>query len=472
MSTTIKSGSSSNLANVNTDNELTIAPTKTKTNAGFVITLYENDAGLATGTKDYRSPEVSKDSRLRVGIDTPLDQDTFNYTAQHTGKHTNTVTTMAISYASNFLNLNSGAITTTTTGAILQTKQIFLLPSEGGLIIEEFIQLSAINATNTECFWGRFLPGGATVIPTDGVYFRYTSAGIKGVINNNGNETETGFLSFTPSINTTFKSRLVLHNRYAEFWINDILLGTIEGAAGNPSLTASLSLPKAIQIRTTGTASAGTILRCGGYAVWAIDGNIGLNHRDMKALMGNAYQGQQGGTMGSLANYANSANPTAAVPTNTTAALGTGLGGQFWETDTLAVTTDGIICSFQNPATTVAIQGKNLLVKGVWVDSYVQTALTGGGYNAQWSIAFGHTAVSLATAEAAATKAPRRIPLGSNSVASGATALTQLPRIYIQLNNPIVVYPGEFFAVVKKKVGTAPSAGVIAHTIFVDHVFI
>jgi hypothetical protein len=98
----------------------------------------------------------------------------------------------------------------------------------------------------------------------------------------------------------------------------------------------------------------------------------------------------------------------------------------------------------------------------------VQTALTGGGYVAQWSLAFGHTAVSLATAEAANAKAPRRIALGVQSVASGAVALTVLSEVLVNLNEaPVYVNPGEFVQLVKKKVGTAPSAGVIAHTVTV-----
>lgn len=170
--------------------------------------------------------------------------------------------------------------------------------------------------------------------------------------------------------------------------------------------------------------------------------------------------------MGSLANYANNTNPTAAVPTNTTAALGSGLGGQFWETDTLALTTDGIIQSYQVPLGTASVPGKRLRILSLVINSYVQTALTGGGYIAQYSLCFGHTAVSLATAEAATTKAPRRIPLGIQSVSSGAAALTTLNSIEINFNDaPVYVNPGEFIAIAKKKVGTAPTAGVIAHMI-------
>ena len=182
-----------------------------------------------------------------------------------------------------------------------------------------------------------------------------------------------------------------------------------------------------------------------------------------------SHQGLSGGTMGSLANYANSANPTAAVPTNTTAALGSGLGGQFWETDTLAVTTDGVISSYQVPAATVNAQGRRLVLYGVKIVSSVQTVLTGGGYVANWSLAFGHTAVSLATTEAAATKAPRRVALGKQTVAAAAAALTLLATVEQRFATPIYVNPGEFIQTVKKKVGTAPSAGVIDHQVTFDY---
>ena len=42
---------------------------------------------------------------------------------------------------------------------------------------------------------------------------------------------------------------------------------------------------------------------------------------------------------------------------------------------------------------------------------------------------------------------------------------------HVQFQAPIAVQPGEFFQLVKKKVGTAPSAGVVVHLITVDAVF-
>ena len=117
----------------------------------------------------------------------------------------------------------------------------------------------------------------------------------------------------------------------------------------------------------------------------------------------------QGGTMGGLTAYTNSTNPTAAVPSNTALTCQltkwsrwSGMGNIYirscskyrWYSD------DG----YQVPAGTVNVPGKRLKITGVKMTSFVQTAMTGGPLVNTFALAFGHTAVSLATAEAAATK--------------------------------------------------------------------
>jgi hypothetical protein len=83
----------------------------------------------------------------------------------------------------------------------------------------------------------------------------------------------------------------------------------------------------------------------------------------------------------------------------------------------------------------------------------------------QFSLAFGHTAVSLATAEAATAKAPRRIALGVATWPIGAAigAQPQGGRISVDLGDaPIFVNPGEFVQLVGKFLaGTATASQVI-----------
>ena len=86
----------------------------------------------------------------------------------------------------------------------------------------------------------------------------------------------------------------------------------------------------------------------------------------------------------------------------------------------------------------------------------------------QFSLAFGHTNVSLATAEGIASKAPRRIALGFATWAVNAAigAQPQFGPIALDTgDDPIFVNPGENLALVGKFInGTATASQVINFT--------
>jgi hypothetical protein len=178
--------------------------------------------------------------------------------------------------------------------------------------------------------------------------------------------------------------------------------------------------------------------------------------------------------MGSTALYSNSLAPTAgAVMTNTTAALGSGLGGQFSALPTLAVNTDGIISSYQVPIGTSVLPGKTLYVNGVTINSVVTTVLVGNATSTTYiySIAFGHNAVSLATTETTTSKAPRRKAIGIQTFAPAAAVGTLATPIYYEFVNPVVVQPGEFIQIVGKNIGAVTTTGVITFIIDIDGYF-
>jgi len=483
LDTNIRGSSTGNGAEVTSANYLkTITETNVIANPGNVGAnriFTELDGGYITASPILISPELDADYRTRAGMDTMLDEVMFNYTAQDTGKHQGVTTTMVPSWAAGQYIPNSTSITTTTTGTYLQTYATFPNVGANTLSGDVTMSFSAQPSANNFVEFG-FTPNitSATASPSDGVFFRLSSAGLQGVSSINGTETNTAIFTGAGGVGTwtytnskRYQFIIYMSAVDAKFWVNDgtgaVLLGSIALPTGNGRINLGAGVRWFMGQRITGGAG-GTALQAAfnGYSVRL----GGLNATSSLAQTGNrlhgSYQGLGGGTMGSLASYANSANPTAAVPTNTTAALGTGLGGQFWETGTLAVNTDGIICSYQVPLNTVNIQGRRLVVTGVYLDSYVQTAFTAGGFNAQYSLAFGHTAVSLATTEAANTKAPRRIALGSQSVAGTQAALSQLTTLSRDFSSaPIYVNPGEFIQLVVKHVGTAGTGGVIAHNV-------
>lgn len=457
------------LKNDGNGNALVNTPTDAA-KAGAIVVFTENDDGTHTGARSLRSPETDKDYRLRVGQDSLLAFETFTHAAQNTGKYRYGNTTMTITWSASGLTTNGSSITTTATGAALRTRAEFPVYTAGVTYAEQVLAFTAQPTANVIVEFGLGIsPDAAATTPTDGCFFRLTSAGLQCVVSFGGSETTVSApVSFTYANNQAIKFAVAASARSVDFWADDQRLASISTPTSVGLSNSAQTLPCFLMQRHPG--AAGAVLQAKLYSLMVTLGGLTqtLDYDDLSACLWGAYEGTTGNAMGSAASFANSANPTAAVPTNTTAALGTGLGGQFWETDTLAVTTDGVICSYQVPAGSIATPGRRLVVKGVKVESFVQTALTGGGYVAVWSLAFGHTAVSLATTEAATTKAPRRLPLGNQSVASAAAVSTVLNSVYVDLARPIVVNPGEFLAVVKKKVGTAPSAGVIAHTITFD----
>lgn len=484
----IVGGTSGLKAEVNAAGQVKIVPETDVSvnpgNVGAIRMFAEVDPGHATGTAVLVSPEIDVDGRTRVSQDLMLDEEVFNYTAQNTGKHQYHNTTMTGTWTAGQFTTNGSGITTTTTGIGFSTYATF--PTIGTCTLSGDIELafSAQPTTNSIIDFGFFLrPAVNPYAPTDGVYFRLNSSGLQGIANYNGTEVSTGPF---PAANGAGTWEYTNGKRYqflvyiggvrARFWVNDgtstKLLGTINLPDAQSRMNMAPSLPFSVRHAITGGAAGGVLQAyMGSYNVRSGGTQLVSTPSTAGSRMYGSYQGLSGGTMGTLANYANSANPTAAVPTNTTAALGTGLGGQFWETATLALNTDGIICSYQVPAATANLSGKRLVIRGLGLTSYVQTVIAGGPYVSQYSLAFGHTAVSLATAEAAAAKAPRRVPLaGLTQLVTAAQAVSTMVAqpgdSFMDFGDaPIFVNPGEFVALVTKHVGTVGTSGTVAHVV-------
>jgi len=461
----------------NTDGELLVALSPEQT-AGFAAATAEVDDGTIV-TRDMKSIEVSQDYRLRSGVDSMVFSEPFPGSAINSGVWTAPVTTMTVTVTGGNVNLNAGLSTASGAVARVASYQQFQVYGSFGTTFALALQRTQAPVTNNVSEWGAIICTG-TSAPTDGAFFRLGSDGsFKCVINNNGTESTSADLASNLAsgptwwpVDTTANFQVEFGEDFVFFWVMPqgsgkypIKIAELPRPVGFGH-TMSRSLPLCIRTYNSSATGAAQSIKCSHAHVFQRDAENSFPFQIANSISGkHIYQGQTGGTMGSLANFANSANPTAAVPTNTTAALASGLGGQFWETDTLAVTTDGIVQSYQNPAGTASLPGKTIVITGVKIESFIQTALTGGGYNAVWSLAFGHNNVSLATTESASARSPRRIALGNQAVASGATALTALNSVSWTFPEGIPVYPNEFIQTVKKKVGTAPSAGVIAHTI-------
>ena len=456
-------------------------------NVGGVRCFSENDTGYVLGTPSLMSPEVDSDFRIRTANDVLLDDETFNYVAQNTGKHFYNTNTLAFAWTAGNLITNSGNTTTTNTSGGLSSYAMFPILGTQTLACDSELSFSQQPTTNTVIDFGLFLRSTSNPLtPTDGVYFRLSAAGLQGVVNYNGTETNTGTfkqsfggVDWTYVNNKKYQFILYITTRSVQFWINDAgniqMYGEIETPEGQGTPCMASALPFCIRHAIVGGTAGGVVnAQLARYNVRQGGSNVVSTLGEMSNRIYGSYQGLSGGTMGGLTAYTNSTNPTAAVPSNTalTANLPIGLGGQAWETFTsgLALNTDGILMSYQVPAGTVSVAGKRLKITGVKMTSFVQTAMTGGPLVNTFALAFGHTAVSLATAEAAATKKPRIIllPELTQSVAAAAAAgtVTSQPGSAMCLfPEPIYVNPGEFVAFTVKHIGTAATAGVIGYNI-------
>lgn len=472
-------GSVAGKANVDSGFNLQVATPKTLARAGFTaLAGIDDDASTDGRVKRVYVSEANAIKNAQLEL---LWDDTFNSTAQNTSKYNFAATTQTGSQAGGKLILNTSAITTINTNSGIQTFRTFPILAKAETRVTIAMMLTQVPQANNLIELGLFAAVLTTrVAPTDGVFFRYNQAGeLRGVISYAGVETQTAAIT-APSASVNHDYTIVVNSEGAIFYIDGVKVAAITLATDAPTLGQPMSAATVpLCVRTYHGASApalATQVKVSDVYVTLIGPNLNRPWAEQKAGMGHmAYQGQNGGTMGSSANYANSANPTAAVPTNTTAALGVGLGGQFWETVTLAANTDGIIQSFQNPAGSVTQTPRNLIIRGLTYHCYNQVALATVAFNKQQSLAFGHTTVSLATAEAASftaggtTKAPRRIALGV--IQPVAAVNTVYPQYTVKFDAPIVIAPGEFVALVSKNVGTVPASGVIAWMVAYDAYF-
>ncbi len=437
---------------------------------GGVRAFQENDTGSVSGTALLRSAEADEDYRMRIAHEALFDCETFNYTAQNTGKFAYRNTTMTIAWSASGMTTNSGNITTITTGVGFNTWAEFPVLGASHLYCEIEGSFTATPTTNTIVDFGLCrIATSNPFAPTDGVYFRLTSAGLFGVINSNTTETTTSVFDFTYTNNRKYQFIIAMHERSVEFWIDGILYAKLDTPVGQGQPCMSASLPLSVRHAIAGGAAGAALsFVLNDYTISIGGPNIALTASILGQRVYGSYQGLSGGTMGSLATLPNSGAVTAAAPSNTalTANLPSGLGGQGAVTAAVAAATDGIWGSVQIPAGTANVQGRRCVIRGVLIDAVnIGAAVATTATTIKFQLAAGHSAVSLATAEAAAAKAPRRVALGYMTWPVGA-AIGQGPQagpIKVDFgDSPIFVNPGEFVALVARfVVGTATASQVI-----------
>lgn len=463
----IEGDTSGNVLEVDSSGRAKVAIMSDKATAGFAAPFGLVDDGTVVSGGIRREIDVSSDYRQRVGTDTALWQDIFQYTTINASAYSVTTSTMTITQANGLLNLNAGAATATGNHVVLRTWRTFPIISSA----PTYCYFSAIGinqtASNAQCDIGLGYAT-TTIAPTDGVFFRWTVDGtLVGVMNNNGVETTTANLTQIAD-NERGEYLIVINDETVEFWIDGVLRGVLPAVTtySGHGPVQSGALPFVARLFNNGTASAAK--RLGISEVGIALGDMATNRLWASQMAGmelSSVQSPPGAAAAQLANYANSAAPASASLSNTAAGYTT-LGGQFQFAAVAGAETDYALFAYQVPAGSVTQPGKNLVIRGVWIDSYnMGAAVATTPTTLQWALGVGSSAVSLATADSltAAGKAPRRLLLGTQSFPVGAAVGADAnKRIDVNLDAPIIVAPGTFVHVIlKMPVGTATASQII-----------
>jgi hypothetical protein len=471
-------------ADVDTGNNLQVALPLTDALVGSVRMMSENDDGSITGAAYLKPPETSPDYRLRVGIDTTLFSDQFNGLTQNTNNWAYTFATLTASMpGAGYLQFGTVQGTANTHGAFMRTFQYFPLVNTAPLAIE-FTggQFTSALVANEQWLAGLGLPTAAITRPTDGCWFKLTTAGLEGILAFNGIEVSTGVILAFGSIAVGEMSKyvIVLGEREVEFWADDVLMGHIDIPVGNATPFMGAGQPVFMQKFCTGVVGNTNVMRIARCGVSILDVTTGMDAGHIAANQGMLSAiGQNGNAQGNTAlNVLNAVVPTTAAIANATAgATFVGLGGYFVATaqaTNVALAGDMIACSFQNPVPTINITGRNLVIYGVRISAMNTGAVVATTPTSLvWGLAWGHTAVSLATTETASfatatTHAPRRRMLGMMTAPVGAVIGALYDRdINLVSSIPIaVIRPGEFVAItVRFRIGTATASQEVTYTV-------
>jgi hypothetical protein len=480
----IEGALSGNLLEVDAEHRGMINMPTTASYAGYVSLLAEHDGGSVTGVKDVKALDISEDYRLRVGTDTLMFNEWFSGSTLNTTlwNSTDGGATSASVQGGGFLVLNASGSAGLSMQSRVQSYKAFPIYGTFGMYAEFNVQFPYAPQTNNVCEWGLGYASGS-IAPTEGVFFRIDAAGeLRGVISYKGTEDQSAVLNFTNLIGVNRTVHTIIHvtEDAAEFWIDDIMVSRRPRPTDQASMAATGNLPILMRCCNSGITTYAQQLKVSMVNVTMADM---LNNKPWQQIItgmgGHASQGQTGGILGSTAGLTNNQTAvTTALMTNTTAALGTGLGGQFTANMNIGFPSgssciDGIICSYQVPAGNTVRSGKTLYITGVDIFSAVAGSvvatgsLVGGPVLLAYTLAYGNTAVSLVTTQTATTKAAIRVPLGFQSFAANAPSGTIAAQTISQdFSTPIVVNQSEFVAISVKNMSMAlVTAGTITFMI-------
>jgi len=471
-----------NGAEVDLNNNLLINMPMDMTKAGYV-----NVAGRIEGVTDaqdsVRPLYMSAEGRAHVGVDRPVFYVNFagsatsaNAIPQDVLKQTaTTMTATAGSTAGGFLWLNSGLSVATAVGIAYQTYNTFQTYGGYGTRYEfEAMPINCFNAVNKVLELGiGLITDAKTDGLLDGICFRWTKVGtLIGVISVAGTEYQTANMNI-PADNIMHRFSIVVNQLGVDFWIDGVLQLTylIPTGVVGPTFQTNLPLLARIYNAVVTPALAPQVKIA---EIWI--SQMGMDwQKPWSHIM--AGMGQHsanvpfGSAIGeSAVNFLNATAIPATAAGSNTAALVTGLGGHYQVNaiaGALTAAQELIITSYQIPVQSATQASKKYICTGMRITGInTGAAVATTPTTLLWGVAWGHTAVSLVTADAVNTKAPRHMKVGTMYFPIAAVVGQSATDINVAFSTPFTVNPGEFIAsTVRFVVGTATASQVITGSV-------
>lgn len=482
MGVQIKSGNNSaGLANVSATYEVQVVTPQVEENAGFVQVSAEVDPGTVLGTRTTLPLEISDDHRVRVGSDQTIFNMSFEGSTVPTAHFQQIIATATVTQTGGFMIVNGGSSVTATQGNYIRTYRHF--PSFGTYptYLDMWIRESSHSALNSVSEWGYlYLTLVTTTTPLDGVFFRRLSGGgLRAVINFNGTETEytinttnvparDGVGLYDPTEVSHYL--ITYHNDTIRFWINDVLVASIDCPANQPNFAASSNLPVGFRVLNTGAVTpAARQIQIGFINVAQGDQNTQKPWSHCMAGGGQgAYQTQAGSTPGGTVTRTNGAHgwPASATAriagtyTATSAPALNSLGGIFVTPAISTLTTDADypIFAYSNPAGTVNMPGKTLYITSIRVgEAYANAAASTNAIQLTYIVTVGGTSATTSTADSTTTSSQKALVVGSHGFTSTAAVGSVQPGFEVSFSSPLVVPANTFFVFIMRPFGTVTS---------------
>lgn len=420
--------------------------------------------------------DVTENNALRVSLSNVIFYDQVDGAVVNTNLWNQSAANMAIAVVNGFITLNSGAIVTASSYAILSS--IKYCPLYGILPLRVTINAKVTNLpeANATVELGIGAVSG-TSAPTDGAFFRWGPAGqLFCIINNGGSESGSAALVGTitdddgdsvvmpPSQNVIHLFEIEIVEDRVIFYVDDIQVAILDVPSGQNYPFNAGRQQIVARVYTTGSAAAAAPqLAIGQVNVVQQDLNKIKPWQHVLVSLGKGAYQSPVTAFGQTANKANSAGPASAALSNTAAGYAT-LGGQFQFAAPAGAATDYALFAIQVPA------GFQLYINDISI-SCMNTGAIGGltGTILEWSLGVNSSAVSLATVDGAGTWAPRRIPIGIQAFGISAPIGTAPSDINRRLDTPLVVDSGRYFHVILQiPAGLATGSQVFRGVVYVN----